>query len=225
VSTRSAASLRTACAVLALAALVGGCNRILAPKVVGSGVSASVTRTVAAFDKVKITGTSPLHYRPGPGYKVVLEGDDNLLPLYESNVSGGILHLGFTGGIHELKSPFHVSIEAPTLAALESAGSLDAELEQVRGESFTLDSSGVAKVRATGEVANLRIESAGMMDAQVYDLKARHVFVDASGSADVRVTAEETIGVDIKGSGTVRYRGKPQVTENRVAGAGKIVPE
>lgn len=210
---------------LALLGLGSGCNRIFAPKVVGSGVSATVTRTVAAFDRVKISGTSPLHFRPGPDYKVVLEGDDNLLPLYESNVSAGVLHLGFTGGIHDLKTPFRVSIEAPTLASLDSSGSLDAELEDLSGDTFTLESSGIAKVRVTGEVSKLRFDTAGSLEADAFGLKAEHVFVDSSGVANVRVTAEKTIGVDFKGSGEVRYRGRPQITENRIAGSGKIVPE
>ena len=210
---------------IALLGLGSGCNRIFAPKVVGSGVSATVTRSVAAFDRVKISGTSPLRFRPGPDYKVVLEGDDNLLPLYESTVSAGVLHLGFTGGIHDLKSPFRVSIEAPNLLSLDSSGALEAELEDLSGDTFTLDVSGMTKVRMTGEVGKLRFDSAGTLEADAFGLKADHVYVDASGAANVRVTAVETIGVDIKGSGEVRYRGKPQITENKIAGAGKIVPE
>ncbi len=210
---------------LALVPFVGGCNRVFGTKHVGSGVSAKTTRTLDSFDKIKIHGMSPLHFRTGPAFKVEIEGDENLLPLYGSSVSAGVLNLGFGEGSHDLKVPFRVRVEAPSLVSLDASGSLDAELEGLGGESFTLECSGVAKVHATGEVTNLRFEARGALDAEAYDLKARHVFVDVSGSADVHVTALETIGVDIKGAGTVRYRGTPKITENRIAGAGKIVAE
>lgn len=226
--------LRTTLAVvltLSSIALCSACHRASGslhfgsgPDHVGSGVSARTTRALPAFERVHVTGAIELHFRPGSAHAIEIQGDDNLLALFESNVSGDTLKLSFGSGSYKPKVPFVVWIEAPRLAGLTSAGSLDADLEQLSGDEFELRTSGATKLRATGQVERASYEGRGSLDVDAFELRAGRVAIDTAGSATLRVTASETLDVDLKGSGEVRYRGNPKITKS-VSGIGKIVPE
>src|SRR5687767_15740028 len=76
--------LRLLLPVLIAATATSGCGVSVdwdGPAVAGSGVRTSVTRTVSACDLVDVGGAYDVVVRVGAAPSVVLEGDDNLLPL------------------------------------------------------------------------------------------------------------------------------------------------
>src|SRR5687768_12132665 len=88
--------LRALLPVLIAATAASGCGVSVdwdGPSVAGSGVRTSVTRSVATFDHVDVGGAYDVVVRVGAAPSVVLEGDDNLLPLIRTEVRDGTLHI------------------------------------------------------------------------------------------------------------------------------------
>ena len=63
------------------------------PSVAGSGAVTTDTRTVSAFERVDVGGEYDVVIRVGTTRSVVIEGDDNLLPLIRTEVREGTLHI------------------------------------------------------------------------------------------------------------------------------------
>jgi hypothetical protein len=61
----------------------------------GSGKSAKESRDLPAFDSVEVGSGIHLTVTTGPLQKVLVEADDNVLPLVETRVSDGRLQIGF----------------------------------------------------------------------------------------------------------------------------------
>ena len=57
----------------------------------GSGTLASEVRQVAEFTEVELAGSADVEVTVGGEQKVVVEADDNILPLVETNVVNGRL--------------------------------------------------------------------------------------------------------------------------------------
>ena len=88
----------------------------------GSGVPATQTRDVPAFDGVELAGGNNVVIRVGGKQSVVVRADDNLLDRVTTRVQSGTLVVGNTPGSVTTKSPMSVVVTVPTLSELTLAG-------------------------------------------------------------------------------------------------------
>ena len=84
-----------------------------------------------------------------------------------------------------------------------------------------LRSSGGVKLVGSAVDATLTGRGSGMIQAE--ELMVKRVQATVSGSASVWVNAVETLMATVTGSGSVRYRGTPQVTQH-VLVRGTVAP-
>src|SRR5688572_19560666 len=136
--------LRALLPVLIAATAVSGCGISVdwdGPVVAGSGVRTSVTRSVATFDRVDVGGEYDVVIRVGAAPSVVLEGDDNLLPLIRTEVRRGTLHIDAEEDLRS-REPIRIAIGVATLNGVHSGGSSDIALRDVRSEAFEASVSG-----------------------------------------------------------------------------------
>ena len=84
-----------------------------------------------------------------------------------------------------------------------------------------LRSSGRVELVGSAVDATLTGRGSGMIQAE--ELMVKRVQATVSGSANVWVNAVETLMATVTGSGSVRYRGTPQVTQH-VLGRGTVTP-
>ena len=217
-----------------------------ASSVVGSGRTATETRSLAEFQAVALSGSMDLVVRQGATQSVQVEADDNLLPLLETVVEstshGATLLVRWKRGqsLHS-RSKVNITVVVPKLSALSAsgsgdmkveafntpalkvslAGSGDATLQGLTTGELGIAISGSGDVGANGSATRLKVSIAGSGDVRLADLKSDEVTVTIAGSGDAAVNANKTLEVSIAGSGDVSYTGNAAV-KSRVAGSGSV---
>lgn len=216
-----------------------GCGLSFGPAVAGSGDVTSQNRSVPAFDRIDIGGEYEVLVRVGAGRSVVLEGDDNLLPLIRTEVRNGTLHIESDEDL-EPRDEIRIDIGVETLNAIHSGGSSDVAVRDVRSSAFDVGVSGSSEVVANGEFGDLsasisgsgEIHMHGTADAidgdvsgsgelDLLQVRARAARIDVSGSGDATVHVSDRLDASVSGSGDVRYRGRPSVDAD-VSGSGSV---
>jgi len=217
--------IRRSIPVLALAVLASACTYVHGTSVAGSGTKAAETRALAPFTEVRASGAFRLEIRSGAGApSVEIEGDDNLVPLFETEVSGGTLKLQMPSGSYSSRVPLVVRVAAPSVTDLGASGAISTTVEALTGPKFEVDLAGACKLSASGAVSEFRTSSSGASEIQAFDLAADAVVLKLSGAAKADVHAAKSLRVDASGASTVRYRGEPQV-ESSTSGASSVKPE
>ena len=225
---------------IALPVLVSACDLALAARGVrGSGARISESRAVESFDRVAVSGDFDVRIAAETENLLRLEGDDNLLPLIETRVIGGILRVRSERPLRP-KRRILIEIGTPSLAGVESAGSSDVRVTGVRAPVFDADVSGSGSLQAEGSFGRLStsvsgsgsvtgegtaeaidVDVSGSGDVDLLAVRARWGEVDGSGSADVAVHVPERLVASMSGSGDVRYAGSPTV-EASTSGSGSV---
>jgi hypothetical protein len=189
----------------------------------GSGVTASETRSVPAFDAVDLAGSNVVAVRVGDPRSVVVRGDDNLLALVTTEVRDGVLVLG-TSGSFSTEQPMSVEVSVPSLDAVALSGSGVVTVEGVAAEELVarLPGSGVLTVRGTAQ--RLDAAHAGSGRLLLGELVAQDAKALVSGSGELEVHATRVLDATVSGSGTIAYRGDPATVTQQVTGSGAIFP-
>jgi hypothetical protein len=229
-----------AVALLAVSAL--GCGISIdwnGPSVAGSGVTTSQTRSVPAFDRIDIGGAYNVVVRVGAARSVVLEGDDNLLPLIRTEVRNGTLHIESEEDLRPRRD-IRIEIGIESLNAVHSGGSSDVAVRNVRSSAFDASVSGSSELMANGDFGDLstsisgsgEIHMDGTADAidgdvsgsgelDLLRVRARAARIDVSGSGGAAVQVSERLDASVSGSGDVRYAGRPKVNAD-ISGSGSV---
>jgi hypothetical protein len=188
----------------------------------GSGVSATQTRGVAAFDRVELAGGNNVVIRVGEKQSVVVKADDNLLNRVTTHVRSGALVIGNTPGSLAAKSPMSVEVNVPSLKALALTGSGNILVSGIKTESLTVTLSGSGNLLGSGTATSLDITVSGYGNARFTQLVANKVHAVISGSGAIFVTATKNLDASVPGSGTIIYAGNPQDVTKSVTGSGAI---
>lgn len=208
--------MRASC-LLPTLALSLGC----APAITGSGKVVEDQRALSPFSAVAVSGHLNLKLELGPEQRVVIVGDDNIVPLIEATVSGGKLRLSSTRS-YRSKEDVTVKIVVPKLEGLDLSGATDAYLSKLDGPALTVSASGAAKVSLDGHVDRLALDLSGASEIDGFGLKAKSVNVRASGAGDVKVYASESLEVMASGAVSVEVSGDPKNVSQNVKGAATI---
>lgn len=198
------------------------CNRIK-----GSGRAAVEKRSVSTFSEIEMAGAFKLIVNVDKTFTgdpvVEVRGDDNIVPLVTTRVSGDTLEVDSGGEWLSPKLPLTVSARVTFLEQIDLAGSVDALVRGLDGDSFEIQCAGSADVGLQGRVGELRIDVAGSADIDAVKLSASEVEVDIAGSAEASVCATDSLEVDIAGSGKVYYSCDPESVEQDISGSGKLI--
>ena len=208
----------------------------------GSGVLKTEARDVKDFSEISLSGIGVIHLRQASVYKLTIELDDNLLPLYETKVTNKTLELGFKSGtrIKNLKS-LTVFIDTPVLEGISISGTSDVIFDTafsvknfrldcsgtgklsgpIRAEQIRIDSSGASAVNLSGTVDTLNLQFSGAGSFNGFDLVAKKAYISSSGAATIKITVQELLKVDISGASFIQYKGDPKV-EKSISGIGSV---
>lgn len=209
----------------------------------GSGVSSSESRKVGDFHAISLTGSMDIDYTDGPAEDVVIEAEDNILPLITTEVKDGrlVIRTKDNTSIRTHKKIL-VKVTAPDVEELSLAGSgtirLVNEWEQddhikvavtgngniigtVNSPQVKVAVTGSGDVKMKGATKDLAVDIAGSGSFDGYDLKAENTEVHVGGSGDAKVHASVKLDVHVAGSGSVDYHGNPQVNSS-TSGSGSV---
>jgi len=220
----SPTTIRLAPAALALLLAVPACrvSGSVGNGVQGDGVLKTEMRDVTDFAEISVDGTVKLDLVTGPLDKLTITGDENLLPLVATEVVGGRLTIHQTKSMHS-KTPLVVSIHAPAVARIDTAGLANVIASGLTGPTFTFTSNGVTDSQLSGQVSSLEIDSSGTGVVRAAGLTAKQARVTVSGAGSVEVNATDQLKANVSGVGSVKYRGTPAIEKN-VSGVGTVAP-
>lgn len=188
----------------------------------GSGVAASETRELDAFTGIESGGALDLIVHVGAHeQKVVLSGDDNILPVIETRIRGNKLVIEHEGWLRP-ELPLLLEVWVPSLDTLEASGAINIEVEGLSSGKFDLDLSGATDAELSGRVERLDIDASGAADVDASELEATSVVIDMSGAGEAKVWATQVLEVDISGAGRVVYWGDPTDLRQDISGAGSV---
>jgi hypothetical protein len=191
----------------------------------GSGKIASEDRDVSGFSSVRVDGIGEVTVTIGDTESVVVETDDNLLPIIETKVSGKTLVIKTQQGsdVHPTKD-VKITITMKSFDGAEINGSGNINVSGVtRGDiNLSIGGSGNITVKGTADTVQSTLKGSGNIISD--GLQTRQATVRLSGSGNITVFASERLDAVVSGSGTVKYAGNPAKVEQSVPGSGSISP-
>jgi hypothetical protein len=228
-----AAAFMTGCIVVDL----NGCGK---ETVKGSGEVVTEERQVAEFKTVKLKGIGRVVLTQGQPHSIVIQTDDNILPLIETEVENE--QLVISQGNFNLRPTvldLHITVAQLEGIAVSGSGNIVGKSRFV-AEDFFAKISGSGDMALELEVAQLetKISGSGSMNLSgktdqhnasisgsgkinAFDLRTQNVSLQVSGSGDCKVNAAETLDAKISGSGDVLYTGHPRIT-SKISGSGTL---
>jgi hypothetical protein len=224
--------------LLLMGNMLVACNMLDGVK--GNGDVKTEERSHSGFDKIDIGGAAEVFLTQSDEFKVVIEADENLLPIIISEVRGSTLHIYNKKNIRKAQK-LHVFIHMPDLKSVELSGAVELKTEgrfegdqlsfecsgasdleiSLKYTKITMDFSGASDADIDGYCNELSMDLSGASEINASQLEADDVSVDASGAANVKVFANKTLRADVSGAGSIRYKGDPK-TDISTSGAGSI---
>lgn len=212
-------------------------------KVKGSGKVVNETRNVGTFDKVGVSGSFDVFLVKGNEGKIDLKIEDNLSRYLVTEVSDGKLKIKWKKGTNVntrknvVITVYFNDINGVGLSgsgdivgkdlikasdfSVAVSGSGDVDLE-VESNTLKASVSGSGDLVLKGKVNMFSASVAGSGDISAYELSAEKADLKVSGSGGVNLTAHHEIKARVAGSGDVKYKGNPKITDVKVSGSGNI---
>ena len=198
-------------------------------------------RAVSDFDSVLWEAAGELSIRQTNRERLVIDAEPAVIAKVVTEVDRRRLRIGFRPGTVQSREPIRFFLEVKELVSMQtrssgvvhvgplstnaltlhSAGSEQIELAQLHAQALDVRLDGAGEVAVDGDVERQRVVIAGAANYRASGLASRHAEVAIDGSGDVRVAVAERLVIRIRGSGSVIYRGNPQVLPT-VSGAGDI---
>ncbi len=207
---RTSMSVSVAAALLVLS----GCGES------GSGTAGSDTRSVGAFDEIEIHGALDADVTVGGKPSVVVTGDDNLVPLIETDVVGDRLVIRPTESMSR-KLPMTITISTEALTELELHGASEVVATGIDADELTVELHGASEATLEGDAEELDAELHGASKLLAQKLDADEVQLQASGASSAELGEPDAISAALSGASSARYGGTPKVTE-KLSGSSAI---
>lgn len=199
--------------------IIGGCSDHH-KTVKGDGVMKVEARPVTTYSKVKAHGAFAIQWVPGTA-ALEVSGDQNILPLIQTTVSGDTLEIKAAGNF----STGHTTtlkLSSNSLDHVELMGGNSFDAKNLSVETLTIKASGASSIHLSGNVAKLdaELEGASSLSARSLPTQNTNISLNGASSADIDVT--NALKASISGAGSLTYSGNPAKVEKHVNGAGSI---
>ena len=203
------------------------------------------TRNVSGFTKVSFGVSGDLFIKIGSEFKLVIEGDKDVLEDIETVVSGDRLNIKKDNwNLNFDNERVTINLTMPEIEGLGVSGSGKAQImDPVEADDLSLSVSGSGKLITSdlsvdnldcgisgsgdiilgsgGSVDNGEISISGSGGFSGEGVEIDHLKVSISGSGNCRCRAGDSLEARVSGSGNVTYSGNPKV-DARVSGSGHV---
>lgn len=205
-----------------IAFVILGCDEVedAIDGVRGSGNVITEERDVSGFEQIVVLGSGDVVVSVTGTESLMIEAEDNIMPLLTTEVKNGRLELGSESNFSSTKGITY-TITAATLDGVEINGSGDIDATGIESGAFLVRISGSGDVHADGVTTTLDvgISGSGKYEGEGLVASVGDVTISGSGSAVVNVT--DVLEAEVSGSGRIEYIGDPQLDAN-TSGSGSI---
>src|SRR5262249_4074251 len=118
-----------------------------------------------------------------------------------------------------------IVVRAPNISAFDLSGDNELTIEDYKQDSLSMDVSGRAEVRASGETNTVNVDISGDGDVDLGQLKTKGAEVGISGAGDATIAPTDWAKLDISGMGDIHLLTHPPKLETDVSGAGSVRQE
>jgi hypothetical protein len=186
----------------------------------GSGNRQRQTRPVAPFTSISTEGAFEIEIVSQKPFALKIEGDDNILPLIGTDVSGSVLYIKNRRG-YSVSQPIRIAISVPDLEGLASSGAGRLKVTGLKNEKFEVDINGAPAIEVSGETNLLKIKANGAGTIDTHRLRAANADVNSNGVSNIALYARDQLDVVVSGPSHVTYEGSPVVNKT-VNGPGSV---
>jgi len=198
-------------------------EKAIGPMVEGSGVAARQERLVEEFDALRVEGVIDVDVTIGEPAGVVLQADDNVLPVLTTEVVDGTLVFSSRQG-YVARTDVRALVTVPSLRSVTVEGTGDVTVRGLDEKAFSVRVHGVGGATVDGRTDALDVEVTDVGSAHLERLEARTVRARVTGVGDAEVLATESLEAEVKGTGDVVYHGSPPDVRRQVEGTGDVLP-
>ncbi len=168
----------------------------------GIGTITTNTLQVDDFTKINTVGSDNVYISYGADQEVTVTGHPNIISRIQTDVSNGTWDIELERGSYgRYELTYYITI--PTIERVTNTGS---------GNVSVTDLIAVDRMKVS------LIGSGGFFG---FPLEANNCDVDISGSGNCEITVNDDLDVVIDGSGSVYYKGFPQIHED-ITGSGRV---
>jgi hypothetical protein len=193
-------------------------------KIRGNGSIKTETRDIAAFEAITCDGAYDMQINCQEKQSLTIETDENLLPQIKTAVHNNKLHIS-TKGMLLPTNGIRIVISIPNIAEFISNGSTDGDINNINNSALDIGINGSGKLHLNGKSGTVKINTSGSSKIDATSLISKDSNIQINGSGNIQVYAENSVDVEINGSGTVKYKGEPKNVNQRINGSGKIIKE
>ena len=240
---------RTSIVVFALCT-APGCSTLIrslvTPSIRGSGVAKEETRSVEAFHALEAGNALQVTVAvtPGATASIKISGDDNLVPLIESEVRDGTLIL-------RVKDNSNISTKLPLLAEVvtgefdrveasgaasvkvsggskvdrftaEASGAVHVSVARLETSNAVASAEGASHVALSGAAQSLKASASGASQIKAEELSVDDAEVSINGASGVGLRASKSVSGDVSGASRLEIHGRPARNTVSTSGASSV---
>ncbi|MEW6278001.1 MAG: DUF2807 domain-containing protein [Candidatus Eremiobacterota bacterium] len=169
------------------------------------------------FDEVKVHGGLEVGIACGvPGHPAVdVCAESNLLPMVETRIQDGVLHIGTRPGASPTR-PIKVSLMVGTLAALSLSGGVQGYVAAIQADRLRVDASGGSSLTLQGGAHRLDVSATAGSHVNAGGLIADEVRASLGGGCHGVVHARQGLDAQVTGGSSLICQGNPTNWNTRV---------
>lgn len=209
---------------LAVIVLITFTNCSQAEGITGNGNVKKENREVSAFNAIKLNGVFNVFLKQGDELKLIIEADDNILPVIKSNVENDVLIIK-TKKLSSIKksTKTNVYITFKDINQIDFSGVGDLNCEfPIKLTKLSINNHGVGNINLTGSCNEVVIKNAGVGNINTSKLTAKKMDVSNSGVGNVDIYVTDELKLTNSGIGNIYYGGGASIIDINSHGIGRV---
>ena len=192
-------------------------------KIKGNGTIIIEKRTTSNYDAITVGGSFDVVLIKGTEGNITLKGEENIIPLIETEISGGTLKIKYKKNTNvKTTRRMVVTVTVSEIESIALGGSGNIELG-INADETNVNIGGSGNIDLKGITNNLKCAIAGSGSIRAYNLTTSEINATIAGSGSVKATVKNKIKANLIGSGSIYYKGNPKQIDSKSIGSGSII--
>jgi hypothetical protein len=212
-------------------------------KIKESGNQVTSNRTTAEYDQIAVSGSFQVNLVSGKEGAISITGDENIISHVVTEVENNELKIYFEKKKnYSYKSKIIIEVPFESINTIHFTGSGDITTKNtiiadkfdvhltgsgdvtldLKATKTTTSVAGSGDIVLSGTSSVLKASVAGSGDLDCSKLVVENATADVAGSGDIKVNCTQKLIAGVAGSGSVKYKGKPETIEKSIAGSGDV---
>jgi len=207
----------------------------------GNGNVVKQERSVSSFTGIDVGGAFKVYLTQGEKETLVVEADENLLDIIETEVRGNTLRIKTSQDIRDSKA-LNIYITFKNLEDLDVSGACNLTGEnkfklgdldlgcsgasdvmlKLSAEDVNLDCSGASEMDIYGSAETIDLDVSGASHIDAFEFEVKICKADVSGASRAKVFVTGELSAEVSGAASLKYKGDAVITNHDVSGAGSL---